>query len=529
MKAILAFAIISVLFAIASAQSVGAGSGALSISNLVITPNPVVAGSNVQVSFQLYNSYQYSLQNVNLYLEAPYPLLNYSPVSIAQISSIGQGLYGGLGYYLTYNLTLPKNIPSGVYTMQLYATYQTTQTTSTGAYSNSEPVTAYSVMPITLHVIGEPSISVSGSASSITPGEPFLLNLNVQNNGYDTAKNITISIAPTSSFKPIGTSTFSIGMLPIGSSLTLPISMFASTSIENETYLIPLSISYYSELGKEYFENTSISMSPLIMEPNISISLIGSMPPMLYSGYNQSLAFAIVNSGTGLARNITVTVSPSSNINLLGSIHKFFISALPSGNSVNENIFISANYTNSTKGYILLNVSYQSSNYKNSFSKSYNESLYLMPSAQFDIVKVASNAYPGATDVPVTYTIKNVGNEVAKQVQVSFQSIYPVTPINGNAYIAELLPGEEANVTFMINVDTSGLPGNYPVTIFETWKQPNGTPNQLYSGSNNYYIVVGNGSGNNSSLIWDIIIVVVIVLLATYFAAKQAKARKSKK
>jgi len=528
MKVVSAFAIISVLFAIAGAQSLGAGSGALSISNLVVIPNPVVAGSNVQLSFQLYNSYQYPLQNVNLYLEAPYPLLNYSPVSIAQISSIGQGLYGGIGYYITYNLTLPKNIPSGVYTLQLYATYQTTQTTSTGAYSNSEPVTAYSAIPITIHVIGEPSISVSGSASSITPGEPFLLNLNVQNNGYDTAKNITISIAQTSSFKPIGTSTFSIGMLPIGSSLTLPVSMFASTGIENKTYLIPISISYYSELGKEYFENASISISPLIMEPNISISLVGSTPPMLYSGYNQSLEFAIVNSGTGLARNITVTVNHGSNINLLGSIHKFFISSLPSGSSVDENIFISANYTNSTKGYILLNVSYQSSNYKNSFSKSYNESLYLIPSAQFEILKVASDAYPGATDVPVTYTIKNVGNEVAKQVQVSFQSIYPVTPINGNAYIAELLPGEEANVTFMINVDTSGLPGSYPVTIFETWKQPNGTPNQLYSGSNNYYIVVG-GSGSNSPIIWYIIIVVAIVLLATYFAAKQAMARKSKR
>ena len=157
MKAILAFVIIPMLFAIASAQSVGAGSGALSISNLIVTPNPVVAGSNVQISFQLYNSYQYSLQNVNLYLEAPYPLLNYSPVSIAQISSIGQGLYGGIGYYLTYNMTLPKNIPSGVYTIQLYATYQTTQTTSTGAYSNSEPVTAYSAIPITCLLYTSPS------------------------------------------------------------------------------------------------------------------------------------------------------------------------------------------------------------------------------------------------------------------------------------------------------------------------------------------------------------------------------------
>jgi len=81
----------------------------------------------------------------------------------------------------------------------------------------------------------------------------------------------------------------------------------------------------------------------------------------------------------------------------------------------------------------------------------------------------------------------------------------------------------------MINVDTSGLPGSYPVTIFETWKQPNGTPNQLYSGSNNYYVVVESGSSSNNSIIWDMVIVVVIVLLATYFAAKQARAKRSKK
>jgi hypothetical protein len=154
-----------------------------------------------------------------------------------------------------------------------------------------------------------------------------------------------------------------------------------------------------------------------------------------------------------------------------------------------------------------------------------------MPSAQFQVTGVETQAYPGATNVPVTLSIKNIGNEIAKEIQVSFQSIYPITPINSNAYIEKLLPGEEVNVTFVINVDLNGYPGNYPITIFETWKQPNGSPNQLYMGSNNYYIPVYNKASssnlalNNSSIIVGVVLIIIAMLLI-YFIRKSSTAKK---
>jgi LPXTG-motif cell wall-anchored protein len=156
-----------------------------------------------------------------------------------------------------------------------------------------------------------------------------------------------------------------------------------------------------------------------------------------------------------------------------------------------------------------------------------------MPSAQFQITGVETQAYPGATNMPVTLTIKNIGNEVAKEIQVSFQSIYPITPINSNAYIEKLLPGEEVNVTFVINVDLNGYPGNYPITIFETWKQPNGSPNQLYAGSNNYYIPVYNKPSSSNSTLSGSAIIIGIGLIAIgvllYFKKKKEKAATKKK
>ncbi|MGC8662490.1 MAG: CARDB domain-containing protein [Candidatus Micrarchaeia archaeon] len=509
--------------AIASAQTTGTGVGALSISNLVITPNPVLAGSNVQISFQLYNSYQYPLQNVNFYIEGSYPLLNYSPQSLGQISSIGEGLYGGVGYYISDNITIPDNVPSGVYTLELYATYQTTQLTNTGTASYTQPVTAYSIIPITMHVISKPNIVLSSSVNQeITPGEPFSIMLDVMNNGYDVAKNITINLLPTSEFKPSGTASISIGALPMGSSMQVPVGLFASQGIENATYSIPVCITYYSELGNKYASNSSIYITPTIGSPNLTISLISSMPPMLYSGYNQTLQFVVVNSGVGLARNITVAFSPGENINLLGSIHKFYIAALPAGGSMNEAVYVSSNFTNSTYANLVVNLTYSSPNYNNIYTKSYNESLYIEPSAQFQVIATKSNAYPGATDIPITYTIKNTGNEVAEQMQVSFQSIYPITPINSVAYLPKLLPGEEANITFMVNIDRSGVPGSYPITLFETWKQPNGAPNQQYSGSNNYYAKILGGTDNNAVL-WELVTMVVVVAIAAVFAVRMPK------
>ena len=541
MKTRIGFISTLLLFAILSAETGTTTTlpiaGALSIANLTLTPKQAVAGSNVQISFQLYNSYEQPLDNVFIYLEGAYPLLNYSPVTVAQISRIE----GGSTYYyrLGYNLLLPNNIPTGVYTLQLVATYETTYkaTTSGGILPKdqvtTQTVVGYSVIPITIYVIGKPSISVSASVNSITPGQPFVLTLNLQNNGYDNAKNITVNIFSTKNFKPVGTSSFTIGRLPIGASLSIPITMLANISIENSTYTIPISLKYYSESGKVYLANTSISINSVVAEPDISVSLLGSMPPTLYSGYNQSIEFVIANSGNGIARNITVTVLPGRNINILSSVRKFFIPALLPGSSINQRIFVSANYTTSANANLIINVTYYSSNYKQNFSKVFNKTIYIMPSAQFQVTGVETQAYPGATNMPVTLTIKNIGNEIAKEIQVSFQSIYPITPINSNAYIERLLPGEEVNVTFVINVDLNGYPGNYPITIFETWKQPNGSPNQLYTGSNNYYIPVYNKPSSSNSTLSGSAIIIGIGLIAIgvllYFRKKKEKAATKKK
>ena len=68
---------------------------ALSLSDLHISPQPLIAGTNATIVFQLYNSYSSSLGDVNLQVTASNPIINVSPSSTTLIDSIGNGLYGG--------------------------------------------------------------------------------------------------------------------------------------------------------------------------------------------------------------------------------------------------------------------------------------------------------------------------------------------------------------------------------------------------------------------------------------------------
>lgn len=254
------------------------------------------------------------------------------------------------------------------------------------------------------------------------------------------------------------------------------------------------------------------------------------MPPVLYQGYNQSLELQVQNTGEGLARNVSINVSGSSGIELESSVSHFFIGMLQPGQTAAEQIFISATQDSQQNTTMNAAISYYSSNYQHLFTK--NSTLYVAvaPSAQFKVIAQKTSAVPGSTDVPVTYTIENSGNIAAHSVQLSLQTVYPVNPIDSSAYVAELQPGQSTNVTFLINVDSNGQPGSYPVTIYEQWKQPNGIANQLYSGSSSNYIGIGSQSYTNGAYGTATVIVVVIIIvgLVAYMAMSKKKGARKK-
>jgi hypothetical protein len=408
----LAFAVLMMLGGMVSAQS--AYDGSLSMVNVSVSPNPVVAGGNVTIKFQLYSSYDGWLYGATLQPTGSYPIVNVSPVSTYLIGTINGGLnprnynVSMNSKYYEFTFKVPNTTQSGTYTITFTSTYF--------VYASTGTVIGTSSMPVSFYVQNKPSIKVTGA---------------------------------------------------------------------------------------------------------------NPQPSALYAGYNQTLDIMVQNTGYGTARNVSVTVGAGNGLNILSSVRTFSIPNLTEGSAEEEPLLVSAHSTNMT--YLLANVTYYSSQLQQRFSNVQRINVSVAPSAQFAINSSGANPAVGVTDAPIHLTITNTGTSPASELELNLQTPYPVTPLASTAYVNELRPGASANVTFFIGVDSSGVPGNYPVTLYEQWKQPSGSVNQQFTGSNNYYIDVEPASNNGESSYMIDIVAVIIVLVIIYTVGKRVLGGKKKK
>ena len=393
----LALAFMALVSGVASAQY----ANSVSLTNVSVLPNQVMAGGNVTIRFQLYNTYNYWLYGTTLQPTGSYPLLNVSPLDSNTIGMLNPGLNPK---YYNYTIEIPNTTPSGTYTITFTATYM--------LYTTQETEVASSSMPVSFYVNGNPSITVQAS---------------------------------------------------------------------------------------------------------------NPQPSTLYTGYNQSLSLSIQNAGYGTARNVSVTVSGSRGLSILSSVRSFFISNLTRGSEQVEPILISANGTNNA--YLIVNTTYYSARLNRRFSNTQRINISVAPSAQFAIDSEGQSPGIGMTDVPVNFRITNTGTSPAEELQLNLETPYPITPIASSAYVNELEPGASTNVTFFVSIDTAGVPGNYPVTLYEQWKQPSGSVNQQFTGSDNYFVAVGETSSAVSAYETYAIAIIVVLIIIVSIYRRRARGR----
>ncbi len=516
---------VMLLMATAGAQVVSSVNNMLSITNLRVTPDPVVAGSNVTISFNLYNSYSDALSNVNLALQANNQLVNVSPTGSYLISSIGSGIYGGLGYNtFTYKFRAPPTLSAGLYTLDVVANYEAPTTSSTNLPGTS-------IMPITLYVYGAPQISFNiVPQTALVPGSTFSFQLATVNTGTDTASNVSVHLLSTNDFSMSGQTLFMLGSLAPGQSAASYASAIVGSNITSGEHRMEIYVSYSTARGN-HSSSYGVPISISTGSPRIVVSASSAMPQLLYSGSNQTLTVLVQNVGTGTARNLTLSFGSTNQISVQSSASSFFMGSLAPGASATETITITANSSSSDHNSMLpVYLSYYTSNYQQRSNVTAPLPIRVAPSAVFKIVSVNDTLMPGSAYSPITLRIKNVGNEPAQEVSLSLQSVYPITPVAGNAYISYLAPGNETNVTFYVDVDQNGLQGRYLLTMYEQWRQANAGTNQLFTSSNNYYAVVypNSSSSDVTGYALAVVAIVIIVVVARMVMKKRRGKKKEK-
>lgn len=517
------FAIMSMMLLFSGIVS---ANGELSVTNLGIAPQPVLAGQNFTISFQLYDSYG-TLQNVNLGLSGNYPLLNYSPIDTQLINSISQGLYGGVGTYFQYHLSVPKNIQSGTYTLYVTASYQIS---TTGSSSTTQA--ASSSIPITFYISGVPSLALTASpATPVVPGSQSNIDINAFNSGTASATNVNITVLNTQNFTVSGSPTFNLGTINGGESSDAVAVLQANSTLKEGQNYIPVRLRYTTQYGASANEIVNVPISVIINQPNIVPSITSTQPQTLYAGSNQTLTVSLENIGLGVAKNVTATFISTPNLTVGSSASGIFIGTVQPGAAEMQSVFISASKHDNLSNYKLpVELSYSNANYETTVNKTVYLNITLQRSAIFNVSSVKGNLAPSGTYVPLTFSVQNIGGQEADQITFSLQSIYPISPASPNVYLTSLAPGQSTNVTFYVNIDAQGNPGSYPVTVYEQWSQPNGATAQQYSASNNYYATVGSANSSGSggvTVLYTVGGIVVVIGVAAFIIRKRMAEQKA--
>lgn len=491
---------------------------ALSINYLHISPQPVVAGDNVMITFDMFNSYVNTLNNVNLQITASTALLNVSPSSSYFVSAIGPGQYGGLiPEQFSFNLHVPSTLQAGEYTINIDASYYSTYGTS----SSTEDEPGTSTMPINMYIYGKPDLQISAApVGQIQPGGQSEFDLTTLNAGTDTADKVSITVLDSNSFTVYGSPILYAGTLAANKSSTSEIILQTASNLSAGLTSIPIMLNYTTASGTNVSENVSVPVSFIEGSPTIVASIQSALPQQLYAGGNQTLTIDIQNTGYSEAKNITMNFLSTSAIKVGSSDSTLFIGSLPEGTSTTAQVLITAaNNANMSSYSLPVEVTYKNTANQN-FSVVQNIPIKLQNSSIFSVTAVNSTPLqPGGSYQAVSLTIKNTGNEEADQVSLSLQTVYPLSPVDTNFYINKLMPGQSTTATFYVDVDSNGAPGTYPVTLYEQWRQPNGYTTQQYSGSNNYYAVVAqptNGSGSSMEGLIIAVVVIIVVAIVGY-------------
>ena len=181
-----------------------------------------------------------------------------------------------------------------------------------------EPTTPPTMMP------GEPSLTIQGFSSDpaeIEPGATARLSFIVTNRGNRAAQGVTISLGSGSSFVPdSGQASITLANLPPGASAPATMIVRAGMDAKPGPISVPLRLSYFDNSGESY--SNDLQMGVVIKQTvrSSQISLAGylAQPSPARPGEPVTVLVDVANTGTEIARQVSLRVTGSSSVLLAG-------------------------------------------------------------------------------------------------------------------------------------------------------------------------------------------------------------------
>ncbi len=480
---------IAIIVGLGFAQSTA--SNYLVVADVSTVPAEIYAGDSVNMTFNIYNAYTYPAEDTVVQLSGGYPLMEISPSQSLRLNSIPSGL-NTLGLEpLTFRLKVDPNAAAGTYTLNVVATYATvTETKLPSGATGTLAAVKTDAMPISIRVRGAPHLTASLVSQGVEPGVKSVATLSIINDGTDTAKGANIELDSTEVFDVLGTSSAYLGDIEPGKTAQASFSIRAKETAPSRKHELPVSLEYANKYGKDFSYSSKVPILVSVYEPSLEVS-VSDATVRPRAGDDATIILQIRNNGDGLAKNVVLDVSSAGPIEVKWPTNTITLGDIAGGAKVTATLKVKvADGASEQEISLPARLAYSSSNKQQSYDVPSLVSIGLERAANFMVVDSSSELMPNELWKAVEFTIKNTGNTPAREIKVTLNTQYPITPSGKEQYLQSLAPGESAEVVFHVDIDSKAVPQNYPVDVYFQWKEDG---DRVYTETNSYSVGILSG------------------------------------
>jgi hypothetical protein len=173
----------------------------------------------------------------------------------------------------------------------------------------------------------------------------------------------------------------------------------------------------------------------------------------------------------------------------------------------------------STEGGAPTLVNYRASYIYQKANQTIPLSINVKKQADFEIYGASGELNAGEKKGDIDVTYRNIGDEPVRDAVARLSIFKPFSSTDDQAYIGDLGPGEETNVTFRIDVDSDATPKEYGINSEIKYTDVNG--DTVISESMKIPVNVGPAAG--SLLLPAIVVLVLIAAAGGYMYKKRQK------
>ncbi len=325
----------------------------------------------------------------------------------------------------------------------------------------------------------------------VAPGQLCRLFLELHNVGDASASNIVVSIAGTSFVPELSSSVKTVGSLQRDEHATVWQDLRAAPNVESGAYPVTVHVTYTNEDGYEYAGDETVGIKvlaptptvrPQAGKPQIVIESFTAEPQPVPGG-TFTLTLTLHNSGTGAARNVSLTHGAPSNFAVLGTGNvtsagnigwqQTVAVAIPL--TIDPSTKAGANLHPLTLDYDNAAGEHVQSAQNIAIQVGQGEAAPATPEPLVVIESYAAEPEPLTPGQPFTLTLRvlNVGAADAQRVMLTLgkqsdaSKSAPIAPLGtGNVrYLPELKAGAQAEVVNRFIVDGTADAGVYVMTI----------------------------------------------------------------